>query len=208
VVLLLVTAPAAAASASTGTTSGDRRAAAVQTVLDRVLGPGTSVVVVTDTIRTSSSATATVRWGSGVARSAAASSTVVAGVGAYRSVVQQNLVGGTTTSTVTPRGGLVQQSVSVVVDRAHLGGTTAGTLRRLVTSAAGIVRSRGDRLSLVVTPFAKRVAPVRAAAPGLPALLLPYAVPLLWTFGGVAATVLLAAWAGGRRRAGKAVARS
>ena len=74
-------------------------------------------------------------------------------------------VGGTTTSVATPAGALVDQSVAVAVDRAHLGAIRIATLRRLVASAAGLVPSRGDRLSLVVARFARSAAAPVARRP-------------------------------------------
>lgn len=196
--VLLWPVAASAASASTGTVPGSDRAAAVQTVLDRVLGPGNATVVVTDTVRTSTSRTTSVRWGSGVAASVAADAVVSAG-GASTAVTQQNLVGGTTTVLTTPAGALVDQSVSVAVDRAHLGSTTLATLRRLVSATAGIVPSRGDRVSVVVTRFARPAPPTPVAVSPL-ATLLPYAVPAIWALGAVLALVILGAAVRGARR--------
>ncbi|WP_375389796.1 flagellar M-ring protein FliF C-terminal domain-containing protein [uncultured Amnibacterium sp.] len=200
--------PVAIATASTGTVDGDERAAAAQAVLDRVLGPGGSVVVVADTVQTSTSATSTVRWGSGVVGSVASTSISGRGAGVSRSIVQQDLVGGTTTSTVTPAGALVQQSVSVAVDRAHLGTTRLATIRRLVAAAVGLTPSRGDRLSVVAATFAKAAPPRVPAAPGPLALAAPFVGPLLWTLGGVAALGILTVLVEGRRRSERAAARS
>ncbi|WP_375386797.1 flagellar M-ring protein FliF C-terminal domain-containing protein [uncultured Amnibacterium sp.] len=203
----LVALPVSAATASTGTVNGDARAAAVQAVLDRVLGPGNAVVVVSDTVRTSTASTTSVRWGSGVAGTVGSRVTSVAGVGASTAVVQQHLVGGTRTSTVTPAGALVRQSVSVAVDTAHLGTTKLTTVRRLVAAAVGLTPSRGDRLSVVAARFANPAPAPVPAAPGPLAVLAPYASTILWTLGAVVATGILGAFAGGRRR-GDAVARS
>lgn len=191
--------PVSAASASTGTVGGDERAAAVQAVLDRVLGAGNAVVAVSDTIQTSTSAVADVQYGSGVAGVVGSTRTVVAGAASSREVVQQNLLSGATTSTVTPPGALVRQSVAVAVDKAHLGRTGLATIRRLVAAAVGLTPSRGDRLSVVSATFAQPAAtPVVAAAPF--AWLMPYVAPTIWTFGGVVALGILAAMFGGRRR--------
>jgi flagellar biosynthesis/type III secretory pathway M-ring protein FliF/YscJ len=101
----------------------------------------------------------------------------------------------------TPAGSLVNQSVSVVVDRAHLGSIRLATLRRLVTASAGIVASRGDRISIVVTRFAKP-APVRSTASGPLAWLMPYVVPAIWALGAILAVLILGvAFRGGRRPA-------
>jgi flagellar biosynthesis/type III secretory pathway M-ring protein FliF/YscJ len=188
-ILLLAPLAASTAFASTGTVPGDDRAAAVQGVLDRVLGAGNSTVVVADTVRTSSSRTTTVRWGSGAVGSIARNSVVTA-AGSSTATVQQNLDGGTTTETATPAGSLVDQSVSVVVDRAHLGSTSLATLRRLVTATAGIVPGRGDRVSVVTATFVKPV-PVTVAAVTPLTLLTPYAVPAIWTLGGIVALLIL-----------------
>ncbi len=210
-VLLVWPLAATAAFASTGAAPGSDRAAAVQAVLDRVLGPGGSTVVVADTIQTSATGTASVRWGSGAAASVAATRVVSPG-GTSSTTAQQNVVGNTTTLTATPAGALVDQSVSVVVDRAHLGSTSLVTIRRIVTAAAGIVPSRGDRLSVVVARFARPVpvpAPAAAAGPLTP--LMPYAAPAMWVLGALAALLVLAAAVrGGRRRSrpGTAVRRA
>jgi len=196
--LLLVAAAAGSASASTGPAPGGDRAAAVQTVLDRVLGPGNSTVVVSATVRSSASATTRVQWGSAVPVVAAMSRAVVPGVGATTVRAAQNAVGGTTTTVATPPGALVRQTVSVAVDRAHLGRTSVAALRRLAASAAGLVPGRGDRLSLVVATFA-RPAVVAAPRPSLLAALLPDAVPALWGAGGLLALLVLAGAARGRR---------
>ena len=198
-VLLLWPIAASTAFASTGTGPGSDRAAAVQAVLDRVLGAGASTVVVSDTIRTSASATSSVRWGSGVVGATAADVVVTPG-GSTVATTRQNLVGSTTTDTTTPAGALVNRSVSVAVDRAHLGSTSLATLRRLVTGAAGIVGSRGDRVSIVIATFA-HPAPVTTAAVSPVAMLMPYAVPAIWALGAIIALlILLRTIRGGRRR--------
>ena len=190
-ILLLWPLAASTAFASTGSVPGSDRAAAVQAVLDRVLGPGRSTVVVADTVQTGASQTASVRWGSGAVGSIA-QRTVVTPSGTARATTQQNLDGSTTTVTATPAGSLVDQSVSVVVDRAHLGGTSLATLRRLVTAAAGIVPSRGDRVSVVAATFAKP-APVIVAPVTPLTVLMPYAVPAIWVLGGLIALAIIVA---------------
>jgi flagellar M-ring protein FliF len=206
----LAVAPAAAASAASPTSttagSGSDRATAVQAVLDRVLGPGNAVVVVNDTIQTSTTATTNVRWGSGTA-SAIASNVVTVPGGTSQSSAQQNLVGGTTTAVVAPPGALVQQSVSVAIDRTHLGSTSLAAIRRLVSASAGIVASRGDTLSLVATRFAHVAAPAPVATPTVLSQLMPLVVPLIWSLGGVLAIVVLALLLGGRTPATKELQR-
>jgi len=194
VLLLSATGAAASATASTGTEPGRDTAAAVQTVLDRVLGQGNAVVVVSDTIRTSSGTTSTQQYGSGVPQRIA-----VATSGTSKALVQQNAVDSATTVVATPPGGLVRQSVSVAVDRAHLGGRSVAAIRTLVGASAGIVAARGDTLSVVVTRFA-RPAAVPAAAPDPLALLMPYVPQLIWVLGAVVALGVLAGAVRGRRR--------
>ncbi|MGT2426679.1 flagellar M-ring protein FliF C-terminal domain-containing protein [Amnibacterium kyonggiense] len=194
VLLLTATGAAAGAIASTGTVPGDRTAAAVQTVLDRVLGPGGAVVVVSDVVRTSSGTTSTQVFGPGVPQAVSTSTS-----GTSTSVVQQDAVDAATTTVVTPAGGLVRQSVSVAVDRARLGGRSLATVRALVVGAAGIVPARGDRLSVVATRFAHPVAAVAPAVTPL-TLLLPYAPQLIRVLGAVLALAVLAAAVRGRRR--------
>lgn len=188
-VLLLWPIAATTAFASGSTVPGSDRAAAVQSVLDRVLGAGSSTVVVSDTIRTSTSRTSSVRWGSGAIGSITRD-TIATAAGTSRATTQQNLDGSTTTVTSTPSGALVNQSVSVVVDRAHLGRTSLATLRRLVAGAAGVVPSRGDRVSVIVAPFA-RTAGVKVAAVTPLELLMRFAVPAIWVIGALVALLVL-----------------
>jgi flagellar biosynthesis/type III secretory pathway M-ring protein FliF/YscJ len=196
----MVLLPTSAALASTGTDSGDERAAAAQAVLDRVLGPGNSVVTVSDTVRTSTSTTSSVVWGSGVA-GATATSLTTSGSGSTTHVDQQNLVGGTDTVTVTPPGALVRQSVSVVVDRNHLGAMRLSSIRHLVAAAVGLTPARGDRLRVAAAAFAAARPPAAPPAPSPFAVVLPFATPVLWGLGGVVALAILGASFGGRRRA-------
>ena len=189
---------AVSASASTGVVPGTDRAAAVQTVLDRVLGPGNATVVVSDTIRTSSGTTTSAQWGTGTAASTT-SSTVVTPGGSSVATTSRNLVGGTTTTLADPAGTLLSRSVSVAVDRAHLGSTSLASLRKLVTGAAGVVPARGDRISIVVTRFA-RAATVVAPPISPLALLLPYAVPAIWVAGALLALLILARTVRGPRK--------
>lgn len=200
-VLLISPAAASAAVASTGTGPGSDRAAAVQAVLDRVLGPGNATVIVSDTIRTSTASTTSLQWGSGVVASGSSSSVTVAGTSASAST-RQNAVSGTATDVVTPAGALVRQNVAVVVDRAHLGGVSVASLRTVVRAAAGIVRARGDRLTVVVTRFARPVpATVPVPAPAL--LLMPYITPAIGVLAAVVAALILAFVLRGPRRPGK-----
>jgi len=198
-VLLLWPLAASTAWASTGTVPGGDRAAAVQAVLDRVLGPGGATVVVSETIRTSSSTSTSRQWGSGVVGAIATDRVVTSG-GTTTSSTRQDLVGGTTTAVATPAGALVRQSVAVAVDRSKLGSTSLASLRRLVTGAAGIVGSRGDRVSITVARFAHPSASVAPAISPL-TLLLPFAVPAIWALGAIAALLILVrAVRGGRRK--------
>jgi flagellar M-ring protein FliF len=197
-VLLLWPLASATAFASTGTVSGADTASAVQSVLDRVLGPGGATVVVSDTVRTSSSTSTSTRWGSGAVGSIATQRLVTPG-GTVIDATQQDLVGGTTTTLATPSGALVRQTVAVAVDRARIGSTSVAALRRLVAGAAGIVPSRGDRVSITVAPFAHRAAVVAPAASPV-ALLLPYAVPAIWAIGAIAALLILVRAARGPKR--------
>lgn len=197
--LLLLVPAAASATASTGSGTDAGATAAVQSVLDRVVGPGRATVVVDDTIRTSTSRTTTVRWGSGVPTSIAAER-VVAGGTTSTSVAQQDAVGGSTTTVVTPPGALVRRSVSVAVDRSSLRTVGTGALRRLVAAAAGLVPGRGDRVSVIAVRFAAtRTAPAPSFGPA--AILLPLAVPAIWAAGALLAlTVLVRALRVGRSR--------
>jgi flagellar M-ring protein FliF len=198
----LAVAPGPAATASTGDVPGAERAAAVQSVLDRVLGPGDAVVTIADTVRTSTTATSTVRYSGGAAGSVATSAARVGGVVTSSASSTRNLVGGTSTVVVTPPGTLLRQDVSVAIDKAHLGGRSLPALRRLVATAAGVVPSRGDRVALVVTPFARAAAASAAAPPSVLALLLPSLVPLIWASGGLLALLVGVLMLRGRRPRG------
>lgn len=198
VVALAGGAAAMSASASTGTVPGSDAAAAVQTVLDRVLGPGNAVVAVSDTVVTSAGTTTTQQYGSGVARAVSVATQSTSGASS-RTTAQQNAVGMTTTTTTAPAGSLVRRTVSVAVDSAHLGGRSLAALRRIASSAAGVVGSRGDRFSLIATRFA-RPAAVVAPSPSPVAMVLPYVPQLLWVLGAVLALAVLAAAVRGRRR--------
>lgn len=199
VLALTVSTAALSASASTGTAPGTGTAAVVQSVLDRVLGPGSAIVQVSDTVRTSTGLTTTQQVGSAVPSSIATLGTTTAS-GSSQAVVQQNAISGTTTTVATPAGALVRRSVSVAVDRTRLGGRSLAAIRALVTGAAGVVASRGDRVSVVVTRFAAPVAPAVAPSPTPLSLLLPFVPQLLWVLGGVAALAVLAAAVRGSRR--------
>lgn len=199
-VLLATLLIAQPASASTSTGPGSARAAAVQAVLDRVLGPGNAVVVVSDTIQSSTGTSSSVRWGTGVAASAASSTLTVQGAGASVASTQQNLVGTTVTTTVTPAGALVRQTVSIVVNRTQLGSVSIAALRRMATAAADIRPARGDRLSLVAAVFAKAAAPAVAPAVTPLTVLQANGVPLIEIAGAVIALTIVLALLRGRRR--------
>jgi flagellar biosynthesis/type III secretory pathway M-ring protein FliF/YscJ len=140
-----------------------------------------------------------VRWGSGVV-AAVATDRVVTANGTTTSSTQQHLDGSTTTAVATPAGAIVGRSVAVAVDRSKLGSTSLASLSRLVGAAAGVVASRGDRVSIAVVRFARPAAPAAPAVTPV-SLLLPSAVPAIWALGGIAALLILVrAVRGGRRR--------
>jgi flagellar biosynthesis/type III secretory pathway M-ring protein FliF/YscJ len=107
-------------------------------------------------------------------------------------VASRNAVDRTVTTVATPSGSLLRRTVTAVVDKRRIGTASVSRLKRLIRAAAGLVPSRGDRLTVVVTPFARSAA---VASPGAatPSPLLGLAVPGMWAAGGVLALQVPAA---------------
>ena len=192
-VLVLVALGAAPAEAAAPASSD--RSAAVQAMLDRVLGPGGAFVQVAQQVNTSSGVRTSVRYGAAVASATQFGALQQSG-GSSAWGTRQDAVDRSTTTVATPAGALVRQTVTVLVDRARLHGSSVRALRRLVASAAGVQAARGDRLLLVVTRLVKPpAAPLPASRPIDPAAV---AVPAMWTAGGLGCVVI--ALLGLRRR--------
>lgn len=193
--------PALAASPA----SADR-SSQVQAVLDRVLGPGASIVEIAATVRTGARSTSSVVWGNATA-SSTAGYRVRTALGSSAGSSQIDAVDRTTTTVVTPPGALLQQTVTVAVDRRAMTGVPLHRLRRLIASAAGVTPSRGDRLLVVATTFAVPTTSRPSARPWTDALV-PLAVPAIEVGGGLVAAVILAIALGGRRRRERVLGRS
>lgn len=180
--------PALAARASTGVIDDSTRTAEVQALLDRVLGPGASVVAVRDEVGTSTTEVSSTTSTGGTPL--AESTRRMSGGGLRSSSTSvQRAADGTTTISETPPGTLLRQDVTVVVDPARLAGRGAPALRRIVAGAAGVVPARGDRLTVVVARLAASAPAVTPADPFAP--LLRATVPAIWSGGALIALALL-----------------
>ncbi|HEY4614095.1 MAG TPA: flagellar M-ring protein FliF C-terminal domain-containing protein, partial [Citricoccus sp.] len=69
-----------------------------------------------------------------------------------------NAVDKTTTSTTTPAGDVVRQTVAVAVDQASAGGLSQDQVTALVSTAAGIDAERGDTVTVEIIPFSTATA--------------------------------------------------
>lgn len=85
-------------------TAVDDRAASLQAMLDRILGPGGAHVQVMEQVTTSPGTSTSVRHGRSVAQQAAAGRTIVPGVGSGVRDVQRNAVNQDTTTLACRRG--------------------------------------------------------------------------------------------------------
>lgn len=168
---------------NTQTATYDRSAqSSVQSMLDQVLGPGNSTVVVnavlnpatatkttkTQTVppgapSTSASEQKETYSGTGQPSSAAGllgTTTQTTGGGTpgkYTStdVTKDNALNTTTLKQSIPSGAVTRQSVSVAVSRAAAAknGVTAPQLKKLVAAAAGVNAKRGDTISVQLVNF-------------------------------------------------------
>jgi flagellar M-ring protein FliF len=174
----------------TGTTGGTdkqsteyetRVRTAVQSMLDRVVGPGNATVVVaadlsgesgskteesystpTDAPAINESLTSeSSGGGTGSGTSAgvlgpdniAVPSGTATGGTTSQEVVKNNAVNKTTQSTTIPAGAVSRQTVSVAIDTAAAKGINVTTIEKMVNAAAGINEDRGDELSVQLVPF-------------------------------------------------------
>lgn len=160
----------------------DRVRTDVQSMLDRVLGAGNATVVVAADVdqqsatRTEESyttptnapalneSTTTEKYSGGGAAAAGVlgpdniavpAGTGTGGDGSYnsQSVTKNNAVDKVTETRTIPAGSIARQTVSVAVDKKAAQGMNVGDLTSLVTAAAGIDTSRGDRVSVKVVDF-------------------------------------------------------
>lgn len=169
-----------------------RTGAAVQAMLDRVLGPGNATVSLTAAMDKSSSEVVKESFASPTGAPALNESTssnkstngtgsgagvlgpdniaVPSGTGAgagnteSTTTTKNNAVDKTTANTSIPAGTLQRQSLAVAVDTAAAKRVDAATLTDMVVAAAGIDRARGDVVSVKVVPFSTAAADAAKSA--------------------------------------------
>lgn len=159
----------------------ERVRGSVQSMLDKVVGPGNATVVVaadvsqdsgqrteesftspTDAPALSESSQTQTSGGTGAAGSAtgvlgpdniAVPSGTAAGTGdAATSVTKNNAINKVTESTTIPAGSIKRQTVSVAVNSA-VSGVSKANLTSLVNAAAGIDKTRGDSVAIEMMAF-------------------------------------------------------
>ncbi|PYI66855.1 flagellar M-ring protein FliF [Arthrobacter livingstonensis] len=158
-----------------------RTSSAVQTMLDRVLGPGNSTVSLTAAMDKSSSEVVKESFvspsgapalnessstnkstnggnsGAGVLGpdniAVPTGSAAAGGNTEATTTTKNNAVDKTTANTSIPAGTLQKQSLAVAVDTNAAKKVDAATLTDMVVAAAGIDRARGDVVTLKVMPF-------------------------------------------------------
>lgn len=165
--------------------------AAVQSMLDQVLGAGSSSVVVAAEIETETTERREERFeaaadipplnestttesyeGSGGSSAGVLGPDNIAvpggadGEGSYtsESSTRNNAVNKITETRVIPAGAIRSQTVSVAVDEAAAANVDIADLRSLVATAAGIDMGRGDRVAVEVVPFSTASASEAAEA--------------------------------------------
>ncbi|ALE93452.1 flagellar M-ring protein FliF [Arthrobacter alpinus] len=163
----------------------NRVGAAVQSMLDRVVGPGKSTVSLTAAMDESSSqvlkesfvapegapalnessesikSTSGTGAGAGVLgpdNIAVPNGAATGGNSESTNVTKNNAVDKTTANTSIPAGTLQKQSLAVAVDTDAAKAVDAATLTDMVVAAAGIDRARGDVVTLKVMPFSTATA--------------------------------------------------
>jgi flagellar M-ring protein FliF len=165
------------------TRAGDyeaRTTAAVQQMLDRIVGTGNSTVAVAATISDESAQVTTERFeaaretpplnesvdtesftGTGGSQAGVLGPDNIAvpagdgGDGTYTSEqrVRNNAVDKVTESRTIPAGAVARQTVSVAIDQDAAAGLSSNAIEELVASAAGIDAERGDEVSVELVNF-------------------------------------------------------
>lgn len=157
-----------------------RTTAAVQQMLDRIVGSGNSSVAVAATISDESAEVTTERFegtdetpalnesvntetytGTGGAQAGVLGPDNIAvpggtgGDGTYTSEqrVQNNAVDKVTETRSIPAGAVARQTVSVAIDRTAAKGLSSNAIQDLVAAAAGIDRQRGDAVNVELVDF-------------------------------------------------------
>lgn len=173
---VLLSPPAAATAAGGSAQVGQDPAveASVQSMLDTVIGPGHSHVVVVDTIDGSTASITGSRYGRALpAQQQTGRTTATASPGDRGSQVSRravDAVGSVSTTTTVPAGRLLRRSTAVVVDRAVVTPARVRVLRRLLIAAVAYARSRGDVVTIAAVPFPAVAASGASVAAGLPAV--------------------------------------
>lgn len=180
--------------------SGDKQAqvheqrvtAAVQAMLDKVVGPGNATVSLTATMDKASmdrvkesftspegapalnesSSTEKSTGGTGTGTGVLGPDNIAVPDGTAttanssesETTTKNNAVDKVTENTTIPAGTLQRQSLAVAVDTAAAAKIDAATLTEMVTTAAGIDTARGDTVSLRVVPFSTAQADAATAA--------------------------------------------
>lgn len=166
--------------------------ATVQTMLDRVLGPGNSTVVVAAEVSSESAqqvsetyttpegapalseSTTSETYGGGAAGAgtgvlgpdniAVPSATAQGGDYLSESAVRNNALDKVTETRSIPAGAIARQTVSVAVNADAVTGVTEATIASLVSAAAGIQTDRGDAVTVETASFSTSAADAAAAA--------------------------------------------
>lgn len=190
-VLSTVGGAAAGTSTKQATDYQNRTSDAVKAVLDRVVGPGNSTVAVaadvtgesaqqksetfsnTDGALPLSESSKTEKYtgsGGGAAGVLGPDNIAVpggtSGNGNFDSTTatKNNAVNKVTEDRVIPAGAVKRQTISVAVNQSAAGGLNLASLTSLVTSAAGIDKTRGDVVTVEVVPFSTAAADDAAKA--------------------------------------------
>lgn len=190
-VLSTVGGAAAGSSTKQATDYQNRTSDAVKAVLDRVVGPGNSTVAVaadvtgesaqqksetfsnTDGALPLSESSKTEKYtgsGGGAAGVLGPDNIAVpggtSGNGNFDSTTatKNNAVNKVTEDRVIPAGAVKRQTISVAVNQSAAGGLNLASLTSLVTSAAGIDKTRGDVVTVEVVPFSTAAADDAAKA--------------------------------------------
>ena len=188
-------------AAGTGATGGgdklaqaheQRVTAAVQAMLDKVVGPGNATVSLiatmdqasTDRVKESftspegapalneSSTTEKTTGGTGNGTGVLGPDNIAVPNGGgvtgssseSETATKNNAIDKVTENTLIPAGTLQRQSLAVAVDTAAAAQIDAATLTEMVSTAAGINRERGDTVSMRVVPFSTAQADAAQAA--------------------------------------------
>src|SRR5689334_14577313 len=119
--------------------------ARLQRLLDSTVGPGKAVVFVNATVNRSASSSAQLSYARKGTPLVSAREAYTSTAGSARSRDTQALVGAKVTTTAFAPGGTARQSIALVVDQS-VPRSSVKALKASVATAAGVDRTRGDRL--------------------------------------------------------------